>query len=153
MWSAFSSDAFASGVQKTGVMIEGILKDTDDLRIKMNPVYGKIPICVAAYIVIDGNPYVGTGVSVSLHDVLTQIDAQIDQFPQYAQTMQDFLTYWKDFGLTGEQWDFGFKLEQISAPDFCKNEAAAAWEIRSGGFGGCRIRGECPPGYTLLHVL
>ena len=109
IWTTFAGSSFASGIQMTGAMVGGILKDdaTDD-RIALNGSYAKIPIYAVAYITIDGNTYVGDGVSYSLFDVVSAVDAQIGDHPQHKQTMKDFVAYWKNFGLDDE-WNFDFE--------------------------------------------
>ena len=109
IWTTFAGSSFASGIQMTGAMVGGILKDdaTDD-RIALNGSYAKIPIYAVAYITIDGNTYVGDGVSYSLFDVVSAVDAQIGDHPRHKQTMKDFVAYWKNFGLDDE-WNFDFE--------------------------------------------
>jgi hypothetical protein len=113
IWTVFGASDFERGVQKTGAMVSGILKDAADgaseSRIALNERYANTPIFAAAYIVIDGDTCLSTGVSHSLFDVVKAIDEQIAQFPQHAQAMKDFLAYWKANGLTGEEWNFDFE--------------------------------------------
>ena len=113
IWTVFAQEKFESGVEKTGVMVRGILKSAADGadadRIGLNAAYANKPIFATAYIVINGDTQVSDGVSYSLYNIISSIDNQISQFPQHAQAMKDFLAFWKENGLTGEEWNFDFE--------------------------------------------
>jgi len=102
MWSAFTADQFQSGKAFNGIMIDGILKQTDADRIAMNPIYGKMPISAVAYITIGGETSVSEGVAMSLQDILSAVS----EIPTYNETLQSFLDAWKPYGLTGSDWEF-----------------------------------------------
>ena len=102
MWSAFTADQFQSGKRYNGIMIDGILKQTDADRIAMNPIYGKMPISAVAYITIGGETLVSEGVAMSLQDILSAVS----EIPTYNETFQSFLDAWKPYGLTGSDWEF-----------------------------------------------
>jgi len=109
LWTTFTADAFESGVQKTGVMIEGILKaladDVSQERVAMNSVYAQMAIFAEAYITIDGTTYTGIGASYSLYDIMKTVADQINAYYMKAETMQNFMTFWSGNGLIGEPWD------------------------------------------------
>lgn len=102
MWSAFTADQFESGKSFTGIMIDGILKQTDESRIAMNPIYGKMPISAVAYVTIGGETLVSQGVAMSLQDILSAIS----EVPDYADALTSFLAAWQPYGLTGKDWEF-----------------------------------------------
>ena len=102
MWSAFTADQFESGKSFNGIMIDGILKQTDESRIAMNPIYGKMPISAVAYVTIGGETLVSEGVAMSLQDILSAIS----EVPEYTDTLTTFLAAWQPYGLTGKDWEF-----------------------------------------------
>ena len=108
-WSWYEKENFVSGAEQTGVLIKGILKDG---RLNTNSKYGQMPIYAAAYITIDGNTAVCSGMTYSLHDVLQIIDENINTYHTEAPTMQAFMATWSSQGITGEAWDFAFQPSQ-----------------------------------------
>jgi len=117
LWSTFGSEAFESGVQKTGVMIEGILKDAadgiDQERIAMNSVYAQMKIFAEAYITIDGVSYTGLGASYSMYDILKTVADHLNEYYAQGEIMQRFMTQWSAKGLIGEPWDsLNFKVSE-----------------------------------------
>ena len=102
LWTAYTN--LTSGVEQQGVLIDGILKNTDEARINMNSAYGQMPISAVAYVTIDGESFVSGGVAMSLYDMLTALDASTPAAHQSA--LQEFITYWKQYGL--EDWAFDF---------------------------------------------
>jgi len=107
-WSFFEKNEFENGVEKTGVLISGILKDISEERICKNSAYAKMPIHAAAYITIDGNTTVSSGMAYSLHDVLEIIDTKINTYYKNASAMQNFMAVWSNKGLSGEDWQFDY---------------------------------------------
>ena len=109
LYTVFDAEAFESGVQKNGVMIEGILKsladDASQERAAMNSVYAQMAIFAEAYITIDGTTYTGLGASYSMYDIMKIVADQINDYYAQADTMQAFMTYWSGNGLIGEPWD------------------------------------------------
>lgn len=89
MWTAFTQ--LESGKPQTGVLITGILKE--DRQPALNDAYSKMPISAVAYITVGGNTYVSQGVQMSLSDVITALQ-------NGGHSLEDFLTYWKAYGLT-----------------------------------------------------
>ena len=109
LWTTFEAADFVSGVQKTGAMIAGILKDATDgatqERIAMNGIYAQMDIFAQAYVTIDGTTYTGIGASYSLYDIMKAVETQINEYYAQASVMQDFMTQWSGKGLVGEPWD------------------------------------------------
>lgn len=109
LYTVFGADAFESGTQKTGVMIEGILKaladDVTQERVAMNSIYAQMAIFAEAYITIDGTTYTGLGASYSMYDIMKIVADQINDYYADAATMQSFMTFWSGNGLIGEPWD------------------------------------------------
>ena len=109
LYTVFGADAFEGGVQKNGVMIEGILKaladDVAQERVAMNSIYAQMAIFAEAYITIDGTTYTGIGASYSLYDIMKIVADQINEYYADAATMQAFMTFWSGNGLVGEPWD------------------------------------------------
>lgn len=109
LWSWFENTAFENGVEKTGVLIKGILKDN---RPNTNSKYGQMPIYAAAYVTIDGNTSVSAEMAYSLQDVLQLIDEDINTYHENASAMQQFMSDWSDKGISGEDWSFAFQPSQ-----------------------------------------
>lgn len=109
MWSFFDKSEFQNGVEKTGVMISGILKDTNADRISLNSQYAQIPVHAVAYITVDGVSSVGPGLSYSLHNVLSVIDDNIEKYASKAAAVQNFVNSWRDKGLSDDAWNMEFK--------------------------------------------
>ena len=86
------------------MLIDGILKNTDEARINMNSAYGKMPISAVAYVTIDGESFVSDGVSMSLYDMLSALDANTPAVHQSA--LQAFVDYWKQYGIADWAFDF-----------------------------------------------
>ena len=109
LWSNFGSEVFESGVQKTGVMIAGILKDAVDgvaqERIAMNSIYAQMKIFAEAYVTIDGVSYTGLGASYSMYDILKTVADHLNKYYAQSEIMQQFMTRWSGKGLIGEPWD------------------------------------------------
>jgi len=105
-WSWYEQGEFVSGAEQTGVLIKGILKDG---LLNTNSERGQMPIYAAAYITIDGNTAVCSGMTYSLHDVLRIIDGSINTYHKEAATMQAFMAAWSDQGISGETWSFAFE--------------------------------------------
>ena len=98
LYTVFEGATFEAGVQKTGVMIRGILKaESAD-----NDINGKLPIFAAPYLTIDGSVVLGTGLGKSLYDVLTTFDQNMGIYNDHAETLQSFMAKWDDlsWGLT-----------------------------------------------------
>ena len=115
LYTTFTADSFESGVNKTGVMIEGILKDENATqeRIAMNSVYAQMNIFAEAYVTIDGVSYTGLGASYSMYDILKTVADRLNDYYKQAETMQQFMTRWSAKGLIGEPWDsLNFKVSE-----------------------------------------
>ena len=107
LWTTFTAADFESGVNKTGVMIEGILKDAGATqeRIAMNGIYAQMNIFAEAYVTIDGVSYTGLGASYSMYDILKTVADRINDYYAQAEVMQSFMAQWGAKGLAGEPWD------------------------------------------------
>lgn len=102
LWTAYTD--LQSGQEMQGVMIDGILKDTEADWIKMNPPYGKMPVCAVAYVTIDGHTYVSDGIAMSLYDLLSILDESTPDVHKTA--LQAFMDHWRSYGL--DNWSFDF---------------------------------------------
>ena len=107
-WTVFGKDEFENGVEKNGVLVKGILKDTSADRISKNSQYAQMQIYAAAYINVGGEISVGAGMSRSLYDVLQVIDKNINSYYKSAGMMQTFMGTWASKGLSGEEWNFNY---------------------------------------------
>ena len=105
LWTTFQAADFESGVQKTGAMIAGILKEDSQERIAMNSAYAQMPIFAQAYVTIDGVTYTGQGAGYSMYDILQVVAGQINEYYAQAETLQSFMTHWSAKGLAAEPWD------------------------------------------------
>ncbi len=105
LYTAFGADAFESGVQKTGVMISNILKDSTQERSAMNNAYAQMAIFSNAYITIDGATYAGFGVSMSMYDILKNVSDNLNQYYTKSEVLVSFMEQWGAKGLTGEPWN------------------------------------------------
>ena len=102
LWTAYTG--LTSGAEQQGVLIDGILKNTDAARINMNSAYGQMPISAVAYVTIGGESFVSDGVAMSLYDILSALDASTPAAHQPA--LQEFIAYWKQYGLANWAFDF-----------------------------------------------
>lgn len=102
LWTSYTD--LTSGTELQGVLIDGILKDTDATRIKMNAAYGKMPTCAAAYVTIDGETHISSGTFMSLYEMMTLLDANTPE--TYKAALQAFIARWKQYGL--DDWTFDF---------------------------------------------
>ena len=105
LWTTFTAADFESGVQKTGAMIEGILKDTSQERIAMNSAYAQMAIFAEAYVTIDGVTYTGLGASYSMYDIMKTVADNLNQYYESGENLQTFMANWGAKGLTGQPWD------------------------------------------------
>lgn len=90
------------------MLISGILKDISEERIGKNSAYAKMSIHAVAYITIEGNTTVSSGMAYSLHDVLEIIDTKINTYYKNASAMQNFMAARSNKGLSGEDWQFDY---------------------------------------------
>ena len=102
LWTAYTG--LTSGAEQQGVLIDGILKNTDEARINMNGAYGQMPISAVAYVAIGGESFVSDGVAMSLYDMLTLLNEATPEVHRAA--LQKFITYWKAYGLNNWPFDF-----------------------------------------------
>lgn len=117
LYTTFQATDFEAGVQKTGAMIAGILKDAasgaTQERVAMNSAYAQMAIFAEAYVTIDGVTYTGMGASYSLYDIMKTVADLLNDYYTQAPTMQAFMTQWSGNGLVGEPWDsLNFNVSQ-----------------------------------------
>ena len=105
LYTAFSGTTFQNGVQKTGVLVQGILKTNEE-----NEIRGKIPVFAAPYVIVEGQTAFGSGMGKSLHDVLKTFDENMGVYNNYAETLQNFLAKWENLS-----WDLAFAYNEDAA--------------------------------------
>lgn len=117
LYTTFQAADFECGVQKTGAMIAGILKDAasgaTQERVAMNSVYAQMDIFAEAYVTIDGVTYTGMGASYSMYDIMKTVADLLNDYYTQAPILQEFMTQWSGNGLIGEPWDsLNFQVSQ-----------------------------------------
>ena len=113
LYTVFGAEDFASGVQKTGVMIADILKNGTQERNAMNGVYGQMAIFANAYVTVDGITYAGSSANLSLYDILKTVSDNLNQYYADGATLTEFMEQWGAKGLTGAPWDsLNFQVSQ-----------------------------------------
>jgi len=105
LYTAFSGTTFQNGVQKTGVLVQGILKTNEE-----NEIRGKMPVFAAPYVIVEGQTAFGSGMGKSLYDVLKTFDENMGVYNNYAETLQNFLAKWENLS-----WDLAFAYNEDAA--------------------------------------
>ena len=103
LYTAFSD--FQSGMKKTGVLIQGILKTAGE-----NEIRGKMPVFAVPYVTVEGQTAFGSGMGKSLYDVLKTFDENMGVYNSYAETLQNFLAKWENLS-----WDLAFAYNEDAA--------------------------------------
>ena len=111
LYTAHQPSEFESGAEKNGVLITNIFKtDAAD-----NAQRGQRAIYASTYITFQNgeSTYVAVDTSnqrYSLHDALTMVESNKNDYAIHAQTLEDFMTQWSQYGVTGENWNFDFTV-------------------------------------------
>jgi len=105
MWTAYTAEDYSKGIKKTGVMVSDILKTEDEARVAKNSEYAQKKIYAVAYVTLDHMSYTGSGVQVSLYDILSLISNNMEEHYDKEETLQQFMAYWSEKGLSGEPWN------------------------------------------------
>jgi len=103
LYTEFAAGEMTSGTQKTGVIIEGILKE--ERTAALNNRYGRMPIYAQAYAKLtDGTVVLGSnGTAESLNSTMTRLDQLIktdnEVSRKYLHDARAFYNQWKDKGM------------------------------------------------------
>ena len=100
---------FSGNTTGNGVLVKEILKT---LRPDKNSAYAQMPIYAVAYVTVDGQDYTGSAETHSLHSLLTLLSDEIYEYYTHAQTLQNFMDAWDDYGLTGSQWQLDYQVPE-----------------------------------------
>ena len=102
-----------TGKPVTSVLITDIFKTTAD----NNSQRGMTDIYATAYVTL--NQGEGTYVAIdggnkkySLNDVLAILEANKNTYSAQAETLQNFMNKWNQYGVTGADWDFDYTVAQ-----------------------------------------
>ena len=115
LYTEFAAGEMTSGTQKTGVIIEGILKE--ERTAALNNRYGRMPIYAQAYAKLtDGTVIINTtGAGESLYTAMTRTDDLIRDNVQFSKenlgNVREFYNKWKESGMGS--WD----LHSIPVPE------------------------------------
>ena len=120
LYTQFDKESFESGVTKTSVLITDIFHE----NVSTNTQRGMKPIYATAYVTFQNGDSLFYAVDrdeqrYSLHDVLTILDRHSDDYSAYAETLENFMTKWSQYGVTGADWEFTFsvapEIKQLNA--------------------------------------
>lgn len=97
------------GITGNGVLVKEILKS---VRPDKNSDYAQKPIYAVAYVTVDGQNYTGKAESYSLHDMLKMLSDNIYEYYSKAEALSNFMDYWDDYGLTGNDWQMDYRIPE-----------------------------------------
>ena len=110
MYTAFQPSEFESGVNKNSVLVANIFST----EAADNAARGKQSIFASSYVTFANGETayhaVETGKDLSLHDVLSILEANSNDYAAYAAALENFMTKWSQYGVTGDDWNFDFAV-------------------------------------------